>query len=137
MLVVIYTPGFSPVRHRCTVEVSPSGHLRQILSDCRKGEWTAIGPVYEVDLAAPQLESIDAAITRIDFQRLSARLRPRLDASKLAIELHHPDRPPTRVEGPILSYDRGYHDFRQRFEPAQQLWKTVYSFLPKKFIECA
>jgi hypothetical protein len=38
----------------------------------------------------------------------------------------------------ILDDDyRGYHDFRETFEPALQLWILLYDFLPTRFMDRA
>ena len=134
-LTMIYTPGFSPVRHRCTVEIYLGGRLRQQLAECSAGEWLAIAPEYEAQLDGTKMNMLRDLLASIDFERLRARLSPARGASVLAIEWHPLDAISQRVEGRILSYDRGYHDFRQTFEPAQRLWKLVCELLPHPFMK--
>jgi len=134
-LTVTFTPGLSPIHHGCIAEIALGGHLSQRLVERRGGGWFPIKPEYETQLDASQLEMLQGVVASIDFERLASRLRLTsiCDANCLAIEWHPPDAPSKKVDGPILRYGRGYHDFKQTFEPAQRLWKLVYSFLPHKF----
>ncbi|GEP46394.1 hypothetical protein [Brevifollis gellanilyticus] len=136
-LVVVYTPGFSPIHHRCRAEISLSGHLGQRLEERRVGQWVPVAPEYEAQLEPAQMDMLQQAVAAIDFPRLAARLRPARGASGIAIECHPPGGSLQRVEGSILSYDRGYHDFKQTFEPAQRFWKQVYELLPHPFMKRA
>jgi len=139
MLQVTFIPGFSPIQHQCTIEVASDGSLRQLLQPVTKrpvakAHLTESEAAYKVQLTDAQLESVVAAVTRIDFERLAARLRCGRDASNYIIDAQLLDQPPMRVEGSIFSYDHGYHDFKTTFEPAQALWNLVYSLLPQKFM---
>ncbi|MCF7788335.1 MAG: hypothetical protein K9N47_19595 [Prosthecobacter sp.] len=131
-LYITFTPGLSPIRHRCSVDITHSGTFCQTLAERRAGEWVSILPGHEFQLSAVDLAALETAVTSIDFAGLSARLTPARGASKLAIDVHALDGTHSRVDGRILSYDRGYHDFHRIFEPAQRLWKLVHALLPQK-----
>jgi hypothetical protein len=136
-LHVTFTPGLSPIRHRCAVEVTTSGQLTQRLFERGTGQWQLMSPQHEKRLDKAQLEVLRAAVARIDFQRLAARIRQGRDASVFAIEVYPPDSNSMKVEGILDDDYRGYHDFRETFEPALQLWTLLYDFLPTRFMDRA
>ena len=139
-LIVTFTPGLSVVRHRCMVEIARSGQLTQSLFERGAGEWRPVFPHHERLLDNTRLEALRTAVAGIDFARLAARVRQcggGHDASRLAIEVYQPDSTSVRVDGPILEYDRGYHDFKETFEPAQQFWRVICDSLPERFMDRA
>ncbi|WP_395748339.1 hypothetical protein [Prosthecobacter sp.] len=131
-LHITFSPGLSPIHHRCTVEITRAGAFRQVLAERKGGEWVEISPTHETQLSENDFAALEGAVACIDFPGLSARIRKGFDAGNLAIEVHAEDGTYSRVKGCILSDYRGYHDFQRIFEPAQRLWKLVCALLPQK-----
>lgn len=125
-------PGLSPIKRVCTVELTDGGLLTQSFFERRASGAGNLFSTHDCNLADSQLELLRASLAAIDFPRLAKRLRDATDAGTLSIEVYRQGVAMYAIKGGILHGDRGDHDFRGAFEPAQKFWKLLLDFVPEE-----
>lgn len=123
-----FKPGLGPTRHSILIQISRTGLLKHQALRHSGGDSNETA----FQLTDEQLQQVKAVSQNVDFESLESRLRGLqiLDASILTICINDSEGGKKEVSGPIFAADKGYHDFRTVWEPAQRLWMLVESMIP-------